>query len=161
ASDGQLDGHRFMEETQRLMERTREMTSRQGDEAGPSAALYDEAERLMQQAREMLSEGKSEEALRTMRQVRSMLRKSVDAAGPGQDAAAAEDEIDGVIRLRDSMEEIVNGCSADAARKLFARAENRLGNAMDHFEAGRIERAQAEARIARNLFQRIREICSE
>ncbi|MCK4537684.1 MAG: hypothetical protein KAV42_02675 [Candidatus Krumholzibacteria bacterium] len=154
------DPQQAIAETNRLMERAGEMISGMDEVPEHTRALFGEAEGLMLRAREMISEGNNEEAGRLLVRVRTMLREAIDLMKTSDGSKMAENEIDNVIQMRNRIQELVEGCTSEGARKLFARAENRLNSAMDHFEAGRTEEAWAEARIARNLFQRIREICA-
>ncbi|MBU8923134.1 MAG: hypothetical protein KOO63_15050 [Bacteroidales bacterium] len=154
------DPEQAMAEATRLMERAREMISGMDEVPEPTRALFGETKGLMLRVREMISEGNSEEAGRLMVRVRTMLREAIDLMKTSDGSKMAENEIDNVMRMRNRIQELVGDCTSEGARKLFARAENRLNSAMGHFEAGRTEEAWAEARIAMNLFQRIREICA-
>ena len=51
-------------------------------------------------------------------------------------------------------------CRAEGIRELYQRAGEHLLQARRNLEKGKREEAVAEARIARNLFDRIREICA-
>jgi flagellin-specific chaperone FliS len=154
------DPEQAMIEATRLMERAREMISGMNEVPEHTQGLFSEAEGLMLRIREMISEGNGDEAGRLMVRVRHILREAIDSIKSSDGPKMAENEIDNVIQMRNRIQELVGNCDSEGARKLFARAENRLNSAMGHFEAGRTDEAWAEARIARNLFQRIREICA-
>ena len=116
---------------------------------------------MIGRAREEMAGERNQEAVRTLTEARRVLRLAVDSMGTGDDRGSVETEIGRIIDTRDEIGAILEGCKAEGARSLFARANLRLGKAMDQFEAGNFQAARAEARIARNLFQRVREICVE
>lgn len=150
----------MMDEALRLLERTQAMLS-EGTGSEEAEGYYERARVMIAQAREEMAGGRNQEAVRTLTEARRVLRRAVDSIGTGDDRGSVEAEIGRIIDTRDEITGILEGCKAEGARSLFARANLRLGKAMDQFEKGNFQAARAEARIARNLFQRVREICVE
>ncbi len=160
-ADEAASPEQMMDETLRLLERTQAMLSENGGGSEEAEAFYERARAMIREAQELMSGGKNQEAERALNEARRILRQAVDSIGPGYDSQTAESEIGRIIEMRDEIQGILEGCRAEGAGSLFARANLRLGKAMDHFEKGNLPAARAEARIARNLFQRVREICVE
>jgi hypothetical protein len=68
--------------------------------------------------------------------------------------------IERVAALGDETRNLAASCPAPGIRELMERAEEHLRLAREHAEASRLDSAEAEATIARNLFQRISDICA-
>ena len=68
-------------------------------------------------------------------------------------------EIQKAEAIRDEVQRAAQACEAPGIQTLLDRADSRISKAWQLLEAGELPNAEAEARIARNLYQRIREIC--
>ena len=62
--------------------------------------------------------------------------------------------------LRDETRNLAEKCPEPGIKELMERAQEHLRLARDHAESGRLEPAGAEMAIARNMYQRIGELCA-
>jgi HEPN domain-containing protein len=155
------DPENMLEEARRLEQRAMEMIG-QGDEVPENArSMLDQAGRMLDRAESELAGGNRDEAVRLMEQARRMLRNAVEEARASIDPERAADEIERAAALGERVAETVAQCEAEGARNLFERANEHLVRARENLDTGQRDRAVAEARIARNLFNRIREICAQ
>ena len=85
-----------------------------------------------------------------------------------QDAATGEvltlayvspDSLAKTAELGETVRATLERCEAEGARNLYERANEHIVRARENLDRGLRDRAVAEARIARNLFNRVREIC--
>ncbi len=149
-----------LEEALRLLERARERLTEMGGISAEAAAHFERAEALIEQARAEITENRPEEARRLVVKARRLIRSAFETGGPAIEPGNIENEIEKVLELRDTVHNLLNNCSAEGTQSLFDRANSHVDKAMGLFEKSRFQQALAEARIARNLYQRIREICS-
>jgi len=151
----------MMAEAKRLQQRAEEMIG--AHEGAPENAymLLEQSRRMLDRAEAELAEGNSEEALRLMEEGRRMLRNAVQEARSNVPPEQAADEIDRAAELGQRVRATLEQCEAEGARNLYERANEHMVRAKENLDKGQQERAVAEARIARNLFNRIREICAQ
>ncbi len=151
----------MMAEAKRLQQRAEEMIG--AHEGAPENAymLLEQSRRMLDRAEAELAEGNSEEALRLMEEARRMLRNAVEEARSNVPPEQAADEIDRAAELGQRVRATLEQCEAEGARNLYERANEHMVRAKENLDKGQQERAVAEARIARNLFNRIREICAQ
>lgn len=151
----------MMAEARRLQQRAEEMIG--AHEGAPDNAymLLEQARRMLDRAESELAEGNSEEALRLMEEARRMLRTAVEEAGSNVPPERAADEVNRAAELGEMVRATLEQCEAEGARNLYERANEHMVRAKENLDNGQRDRAVAEARIARNLFNRIREICAQ
>ena len=151
----------MMSEAKRLQQRAEEMIG--AHEGAPENAymLLEQARRMLGRAETNLAEGNSEEALRLMEEARRMLRNAVEETQSNIPPEQIADEIDRAAELGQMVRATLEQCEAEGARNLYERANEHMVRAKENLDRGHRERAIAEARIARNLFNRIREICAQ
>jgi len=154
------DPQTMLDEARRLQHRAEEMIG--SGEGVPENAfrLLEQARRMLDRAGSEISEGREDEALRLIEEARRTLRRSVELARGevGGDEAAAE--VERASRLGETVRAILEDCETEGSGDLFLRAENHMRKAREDLDSGLHERAAAEARIARNLYNRVREICA-
>ena len=151
---GPYGAEAMLEETRELYERAREMVRENGaSAAGPG---LEQAGRILGEAEEALARGRTEAAVRMIERARRLLRRSVTDASREN----IREELGRLEQARESARESLKNCPAEGARRLFERALVRHENASRLAGEGQADGAAAQARIARNLYQRIREICA-
>jgi len=150
----------MLEESYRLLERAKEMISPQND-AGDveSRGFIDEAKRLLTRAGDELAENRDESALRLINEARNLLRLATIDERKAMTKEEVRSEIQRAEALGEDVIGAVEGCDAPGVQMLLDRAAARLGKARQFLDEGELPNARAEARIARNLYQRVREIC--
>lgn len=150
----------MLEEAYRLLARAEEMsgTAVEADQTKQQGYL-DEAKRLLTRAGDELAEKRNEEALRLIKEARTLLHLSVSEEKQEMTKERVKIEIQKAETLRDEVQNAAEACDAPGIQTLLDRAASRIGKAWQLLEAGELPNAEAEARIARNLYQRIREIC--
>lgn len=150
----------MLEEAYRLLARAEEMsgTSAETDQTKQQGYL-DEAKRLLTRAGDELAENSNKEALRLINEARTLLHLSVSEEKQEMTKERVKIEIQKAEAMRDEVQSAIEDCEAPGIQILLDRAADRIGKAWQLLEAGELPNAEAEARIARNLYQRIREIC--
>ncbi|MBN2071991.1 MAG: hypothetical protein JW814_11095 [Candidatus Krumholzibacteriota bacterium] len=146
-----------LEEAYRLLERAREHFADASDPTG----VVQRSEALLERARKEFANNRADEGKRLIIRVRSMLREAVQSGGSEIEPGQAEKNIETAMQVRDNIQADLAECGAEGARNLFERANRHLDNAVGFFEKERYGQADAEARIARNIYQRVREICAD
>lgn len=150
----------MLEEAYRLLARAEEMS---GTAAEPGQAkqqgYLDEAKRLLIRAGDELAENRNEEALRLISEARTLLHLAVSEEKQEMTQEHVKIEIQKAEAIRDEVQRAAQACEAPGIQTLLDRADSRISKAWQLLEAGELPNAEAEARIARNLYQRIREIC--
>ena len=150
----------MLEETYRVLARAEEMpfTADEADRVKQRGYL-DEAKRLLTRAEDELAENRNEETLRLINEARTLLHLAVSEEKQEMTHERVKIEIQKAEAMRDEVQSAVEACDAPGIQTLLDRAASRIGKAQQLLEAGELPNAEAEARIARNLYQRIREIC--
>lgn len=147
-------------EARMLQQRAEEMIGAQEGASENAYMLLEQARRMLDRAESELSGGHSEEALRLTEEARRMLRSAVEEARSGISPERAAGEVERAAELGEMAKATVEQCEAEGARNLYERANEHMVRARENLDNGQRDRAVAEARIARNLFNRIREICA-
>lgn len=155
------DPENMMAEARMLQQRAEEMVGAQEGAPENAYMLLEQARRMLDRAETELSGGNSNEALRLMEEARRMLRSAVEESRSGITPERASDEVDRAAQLGERVRATVEQCEAEGARNLYERANEHMVRAKENLDKGQRERAVSEARIARNLFNRIREICAQ
>ena len=154
------DPEAAIEEARRLQHRAEEMVGAPGEAPEQALRLLEQARRMLDRAEDELAGGNGDEALRLTTEARRMLRRAVELSrgetGPGEAAA----EVERAAQLGELVRAILEDCETEGAGDLMNRAEEHLRKARADLDGGRHERAVSEARIARNLYNRVREICA-
>jgi hypothetical protein len=148
----------MLEEAYRLLARAEEMYGA-ADDPLKQRGYLDEAKRLLTRAGDELAENRNDEALRLINEARTLLHLSVGEEKQEMTQEHVRSEIQKTEAMRAEVRNVVEACDAPGIQTLLDRAESRLGKAWQLLEAGELPNAEAEARIARNLYQRVREIC--
>jgi hypothetical protein len=154
------DPARMLEEALTLLDRAEEIVADQPGQVEEPEALIDRARRMLERAGSEIAAGKEETAVSMIGRARGLLRKAVDLIRVEFDPDRTSVEIERAAETGERAEALLGECGAREARNLYERAQAHLEGARRYFDAGRLERAVAEARIARNLFNRIGEICA-
>lgn len=157
-SQNMSDPELMLEESYRLLTRAEELIGSQEGEAERRGFL-DEAKRLLTRAGDELAENRDESALRLINEARNILRLATSDESQAMTKEEVRSEIQRVEAMGGDVIGAVEGCDAPGVQMLLDRAAARLGKARQYLEEGELPNAEAEARIARNLYQRVREIC--
>ena len=152
------DPELMLEESYRLLERAEEMIGSE-DEDVERIGFIDEAKRLLTRAGDELAANREESALRLINEARNLVRLATSDETAAMTKEEVRSEIRRVEALGAEVKDTIAGCDATGVQMLLDRAADRLGRAWRHLDEGKLENAEAEARIARNLYQRVREIC--
>lgn len=149
-----------IEEARRLLERTESMLAEDGRANDPKAvAALARARELLARAEDALAAGKADQARALANQVRETLREAARAEG-GLTKAQVAERLARIEALREETRNLVSSCPVPGVRDLMERAEEHLMLAHEHERASRLDSADAEASIARNIYQRISELCA-
>jgi len=150
----------MLEESYRLLERAEEMIGPQSEAGDVEHRGYiDEAKRLLTRAGDELAENRDESALRLINEARNLLRLATSDERKAMTKEEVRSEIQRAEALGEDVTGAVEGCDAPGVQMLLDRAADRLGKAWQYLDEGELPNAEAEVRIARNLYQRIKEIC--
>jgi HEPN domain-containing protein len=155
------DPESMMAEARMLQQRAREMIGDRDGDSENAYMLLEQAGRMLDRAENEISGGNSDEALRLMEEARRLLRSAVEKSRSDIPPQSAADEVDRAAQLGERVRATVEQCEAEGARNLYERASEHMTRAKENLDKGHNERAVSEARIARNLFNRIREICAQ
>ena len=90
-----------------------------------------------------------------------MLRRAVEQIRIEIDPGHAAGEVERTAGIGERVRAALEECGAEEARNLYERASSHLKKARADLDKGDLDRAVAEARIARNLFDRVGEISVE
>jgi hypothetical protein len=150
----------ILAETKRLLEVAEEMVADNPDLPPDAEARVERTREIIQRAETNIAAGRFDDARRLIEQARRLLRSALASGWDTVTAEQAEAEISRVRERFDSTGEMLGECDAEGIRNLYGRAEDHIRSALSELDGGRHERALVEARIARNLLSRIREICS-
>jgi len=161
SAGGNGESERMVAEARRLMERAEEMLGAGSGAPDEAYALLERAREMLRRAGEALEGGNDQEAKRLAEEARRMLRRAIeqgnDEITPEQARARIRDaeELGEMVRLA------LQDCRAEGATDLYERAVRHIEQARLRLDEKDPEGAAAQARIARNLMNRIREICAE
>jgi flagellin-specific chaperone FliS len=161
SAEGDGEAERMVAEARRLMERAEEMIGAQGDAPDEAHVLLERARELLARAGEALKAGNDEEAKRLADEARRILRLAVEQASPEITPEQVKAWIRGAEELGEAVRLALDGCRAEGAGNLYDRALRHLEQARSSLDGEDLEGAAAQARIAHNLMNRIREICEQ
>jgi HEPN domain-containing protein len=154
------DPEEMLAEARRLQQRAEEMISA-GERTNDGAhMLLEQAGRMLDRAESELAGGNNQEAERLIEDARRMLRTAVEQARSQVPPEQAADIVEKVAELGETVRSRIEQCEAEGASQLLSRADEHMALARMQLEKGFHDRAVAEARIARNLYNRVREICA-
>jgi tetratricopeptide (TPR) repeat protein len=138
--------------------------------AGDPQDQLDEAYRLLERAVEISSDdpasaatlaaGRASEGTELIRQARERLRSAVNTGARGLTRERLMLRIEKVEALREETRNLAEKCPHPGVKELMERAQEHLRLARVHTESGNLESAIAETAVARNLYQRIGELCA-
>jgi hypothetical protein len=155
------DQQNRLEETHRLLERAAEIASGNGEPADPKTLeVIDRARAMISNAENALTEGRTAEGLELLARAREMLRAAIRAESGEMTRETIMMRIERVESLREETRNLAEKCPEPGIKNLMERAREHLRLARDHAESGRLEQAAAEIAIARNMYQRIGELCA-
>lgn len=157
-SQNMSDPEMQLEESYRLLERAEEMIGTLEEDV-ERLGFIDEAKRLLTRAGDELAENRNEEALRLITEARNLIRLATSEENRAMTKEEVRSEIQRVEGMGEDVIEAIEGCDATGVRLLLDRAAARLQKAWQYLDEGELPNAEAEARIARNLYQRVKEIC--
>jgi hypothetical protein len=151
-----------LDEAYQLLERTEEMISESRKDAAANQAQmwYEQAKEMLLRAEEGAAANRVDEAIRFIEEAKRLLRRAIDEVQEGLDESRVTATIEAVEEHREQILAAIGDCDAAGVRTLMQRADDRLSRARIHLGNGDYQAADAEARIARNLYDRIREACS-
>lgn len=150
-----------LNEAYRLLERAEEMIERrEGHDVERNRQRIEHAKRLLDRAEQEIEIGHTDEAKRLIAEIRRELREAVRAEAGASTEDGATTMIERVESIRIDVIAIVESCTAPGVETLLARATEHLDRAKANLAEGKADAAEAEARIAHNMYNRIMEICS-
>lgn len=143
---------RMFENTQRLLERAREVIATSDN--SQAQALLQRAERQFESARRTQAEGRPEAAFRHLTQARDLAMRSLRLQEGPLNAQRLDAFLDDTQRYIESVATRLDDATTTDAATLLDDARRRLERARTHRANDKLREALAEARIARNLAQR-------
>jgi hypothetical protein len=143
---------RMFENTQRLLERAREVVG--SVDNAQAQSLLERAERQFEAARRTQSEGRPEAAFRHLTQARDLAMRSLRLEEGPVDATRLDKFLEDTQRYIDAVATRIDATSTPDAMTLLDNARQRLERARAQRTNGSLRESLAEARIARNLAQR-------
>ncbi len=149
-----------LEQAYRLLERAREMREDGGDLDPRTTQTMARAREMLDRAGEEIAAGRENEGLALVERAREMLRNTVREEGGALSGERVMERIAHVERIREEARNLAGPCSAPGVKELVERADAHLARAREHAGASRFEQAAAETAIARNMYQRISDLCA-
>lgn len=150
-----------LEETRRLLDRAGEIAAAGGEPPQPSTLAAIERSRVMiRGAEDALAAGRAAEASDMLERARATLREALRAGEGDATREVIMKRIERTEALRDETMNLVGKCPEPGVRQLMERAQERVRLAREHAENGRLEAAATEIAVARNMYQRIGELCA-
>lgn len=155
------DARNRIEETHRLLERAGELASGNGEPAGPKTLeAIEQARAMIRRAENAFDAGRTAEGMDLLARAREMLRAAIRDETGEMTRERIMIRIERIESLREETRNLAEKCPEPGVKNLMDRAQEHLRQARDHAENGRIEPAAAEIAIARNMYQRIGELCA-
>ena len=115
---------------------------------------------MIRRAEDALAAGRTAEGMDLLARAREMLRGAIRAEAGEMTRETIMLRIERIESLRDETKNLAEKCPEPGVKDLMERAQEHLRLARDHAESGRLEPAAAEIAIARNMYQRIGELCA-
>ena len=155
------DPQNRLEEANRLLDRAGEIASGNGQPADPrTLETIDQARSMIRRAETALAAGRTAEGLDLLARTRETLRTAIRAEEGGITREKIMMRIERIESLRDETGNLAEKCPEPGIKNLMERAQEHLMLARDHAKNGRLEPAAAEIAVARNMYQRIGELCA-
>lgn len=156
-----LDPLQGLKEAWQLVERARLVIYESGERPAPGTIpTFNHARETVSRAEAELAAGRPPEALDLMARAREMLKLAVQVASSEITNDFIEKRLSGIDELRLEAQNLASVCPAPGVRELMGRGDERLQLARQDTKAGRLDYAEAEATIARELYERVIEICA-
>ncbi len=151
-----------VKEAWRLFERARMMAgSLRGELISPGVTpTLNFARATLTRAEDELKSGNAVQALDLARRARETLKIAVQLAIGDLTPELVEARLGDLGELKLQAQNLASACPAPGIRDLAARADDRFQLAKDDAGAMRLDRAEAQETIARELYTRIMEICA-
>ena len=149
-----------LEQAYRLLERAREMHAADGAHDPRMTETTARAREMLERAGEAAADGRDDESRALVERAREMLRNAVREEGGALTGERIMARIAHVERIREEARNIAGVCAVPGVKDLVERADGHLSVAREHAAASRFERAAAETAIARNMYQRIVDLCA-
>jgi hypothetical protein len=150
-----------LDEAYRLLERASEIASGDGEPVDPKTReTLDRSRAMIGQAENAFAAGRTAEGLELLARTREMLRAAIRAESGETTREAIMMRIERIEALREETRNLAENCPEPGIKNLMERAREHLRLARDYAENGRLEQASAEIAIARNMYQRIGELCA-
>jgi hypothetical protein len=154
------DPQERLDEAYRLLERAREIIADGGSTDPKPLDALERAGETLRRAEEAIAAGRNGEVLRLIATAREMLRNAVRAESQELSQDRIMLRLERVEALREETRNLAETCPAPGIKDLMERAQEHLRLARRYAENGTLESAVAEIAIARNLYQRIGDICA-
>lgn len=160
APSGDGGAERLVAETRRLMERAEEMLGAGNGAPEQAYLLLERARTMLMLSGEALQGGDDAEAARLSEEARRLLRRAVETGSSRITPERAAERIREASEIGEAVRLSLDECRAEGARNLYERGLRHIEQARERLDGGDPEGAAAQARIARNLMNRIRELCA-
>jgi hypothetical protein len=155
------DPQNRLEEANRLLDRAGEIASGNGQPADPrTLETIDQARAMIRRAENALAAGRTAEGLDLLARSHELLRGAIRVEAGEMTREMIMMRIERIEALRDETRNLAEKCPEPGIKNLMERAQEHLRLARDHAKSGRLEPAAAEIAIARNMYQRIGELCA-
>jgi hypothetical protein len=115
---------------------------------------------MLRQAEDALAAGRDAEGTDLITMARERLRAAISAEALGMTRERLRTRIEKVEALREETRNLVERCPQPGIKELMERAQEHLRLARQHADDGNLKSAIAEIAVARNLYQRIGELCA-
>ena len=149
-----------LDEAYLLLERAGEIASDTGEPDPKTIAAIDQARTMLRQAEDALAAGRTAEGTDLITRARERLRAAVSAGTLGMTRERLRLRIEKVETLREETRNLVEECPQPGIKELMERAQEHLRLSRGHADDGNLKSAIAEIAVARNLYQRIGELCA-
>jgi hypothetical protein len=149
-----------LDEAYLLLERAGEIASDAGEPDPRTIAAIDQARTMLRQAEDALAAGRDAEGTDLITMARERLRAAISAEALGMTRERLRTRIEKVEALREETRNLVERCPQPGIKELMERAQEHLRLARQHADDGNLKSAIAEIAVARNLYQRIGELCA-
>lgn len=156
-----FDPETLLNEAYRLLERATEIISRREGEysEGKGITLLEDAKKLINRAEGEIMDRHPDETRRLLREARKILRRAIEEDKEGLTREAIASMIVRAETARDEALILTQSCNVQGVNTLLERASEHLDKARAYLDEDWLNSAAAEAKIARNMYSRIKEIC--
>ena len=156
-----LTSAQAVKEAWELAKRARIMIAERGEAQSPGALpTFNRARDTLGRAGVELAAEHYAEALDLAERARETLGVAAQLASIEITAELIEQKLSGLDELRREAQNLASECPAPGIRDLMGRGDDRVRLAREHAEARRLDYAEAEATIARELYTQVMQICT-